>query len=205
MARSGETGAGLPAFYDDLDATLDAALACLAAGARDRTDPFHTPALASVGLDGGPRARTVVLRGWDAGERVLRIHTDRRAAKAAELAANPAVALHVYDPARKLQLRLAGAASQHADDAGAAAAWAATQPMSRLCYQVVDPPGAPVADPRAVAFDAAATGDGADHFMVLRIAVARIEWLYLAHEGHRRAAFEWDAAAARWAGRWLVP
>ncbi len=197
--------ADLPAFYDDLDASVTEALACLAAGVGDRRDPFHTPTLATVGLEGTPKLRTVVLRGWDADARILRIHTDRRSPKAAELAANPAAAVHVYDPARKLQLRLDGTATLHADDAAAGAAWDATRPMSRICYQVTGAPGSPVDGPAAVAFDADATGEGADHFLVLRIAISRIEWLYLAHEGHRRAAFAWDDGARRWAGQWLVP
>ena len=199
------TAANLPAFYDDLDSTLAEAIACLAAGVRDRRDPFHTPTLASIGLDGAPKVRTVVLRGWDADTRTVRVHTDRRTPKVAELRANPATAVHMYDARRKLQLRLGGTVSLHADDAPAAKAWAATRAMSRLCYQVTRTPGSRVSDPADVASDADATGQGVDHFLVLNIVVSQIEWLYLAHAGHRRAAFGWDGDAGRWAGHWLVP
>jgi hypothetical protein len=30
-----------------------------------------------------------------------------------------------------------------------------------------------------------------------------MEWLYLAHQGHRRAEFVWQDGD--WQGRWLVP
>ena len=41
------------------------ALRLLARGAADRRAAFHTPTLSTVGLDGRPRARTVVMRGLD--------------------------------------------------------------------------------------------------------------------------------------------
>ena len=43
------------------------------------------------------------------------------------------------------------------------------------------------------------------HFAVLLVEVQTIEWLYLAHDGHRRAIFDWDPDRNRWDGRWLVP
>lgn len=50
---------------------------------------------------------------------------------------------------------------------------------------------------------AEATADGAAHFAVLAARVARLEFLYLAHQGHRRARFTWNGGA--WQGEWLVP
>ena len=61
---------------------LDLAFAALAAGAADRHDAFHTPALASIGYDGAPALRTVILRRFDAAQRELQLHTDSRSPKA---------------------------------------------------------------------------------------------------------------------------
>ncbi|MGD9409624.1 MAG: pyridoxamine 5'-phosphate oxidase, partial [Thiohalocapsa sp.] len=55
-------------FYNDLDATFDQVWQRLGRGAVDRRSGFHTVQLASVGLDGAPRVRTVVLRGVARGE-----------------------------------------------------------------------------------------------------------------------------------------
>ncbi len=82
-----------------LEGALHAAFGRLAEGARDGRSPFRTPALATLGRDGAPQLRTVVLRGFDPAARSLSIHTDRRSAKVAELAADPRAALHVYDAA----------------------------------------------------------------------------------------------------------
>jgi pyridoxamine 5'-phosphate oxidase len=74
-----------PALADDLSLTLEEAWSRLTGGVRDRRSPFHTPAIATIGLDGRPRMRTVVLRGADAGQGVLRFHTDLRGGKVAEI------------------------------------------------------------------------------------------------------------------------
>ncbi len=194
--------ADLPDFYNDLDKTLDAAWSVLTRGAKDRKAPAHTPVLATNG-DGAPRVRTVVLRGCDRDARRLRFHTDRRSHKVAEIETDPAGAVLVYDPGRKIQLRLDCQLAIHLDDGLARDAWAATRDFSRVCYKVIRAPGETVGDPREVLFSAEHSNDGADHFAVISAVVSRIEWLYLAAQGHRRAEFVWLDGG--WQGRWLIP
>ena len=76
----------------DLDDVLAESFRLLARGVADRRSPFHTPTLASLNADGAPSLRTVVLRGFDPARRELRVHTDARSAKLAELAAEPRAA-----------------------------------------------------------------------------------------------------------------
>lgn len=190
-----------PAFADDLAATRAEAFALLARGVADRRSPFHTPTLATIGLDGAPRARTLVLRGFDAATRSLRLHSDARSGKRAELMRDPRACLHLYDPGHQVQIRLEGQASLHRDDTVADAAWEASRPFSRLCYGIAPAPGTPVAEPPPAP---AEVGEGRAHFMALRLVFARMEWLWLAAAGHRRARFTWDGAGAEEA-TWLVP
>ena len=187
---------------DTLEETLAEAQRLLARGVADRRSPFHTPTLATITPAGEPSLRTVVLRGFDAEARRLRVHTDQRSAKYAELLAHPRAALHGYDAAAQVQIRLGGRIALHTTDAEAEAAWAGSHPGSRLCYAVAPGPGTPVAAPPAAprALDAAARG----HFAVLILHIESLEWLWLAAAGHRRARFTWDAAGARTAS-WLVP
>ena len=192
----------LPDFYADLDLTLRAAWSLLGRGAKDRKAPAHTPVLATL-RDGMPQLRTVVLRGCERETRRLRFHTDRRSPKVAEIEANPAGAVHVYDPKQKIQLRLDCQLSVHIGDDLAREAWAATRDFSRICYQVMQGPGEAVSDPREVPFSSDASNEGWDHFAVISALVTRIEWLYLAHQGHRRAEFRWQDGD--WHGRWLIP
>ena len=63
---------------------------------------MHTPSVATLGLDGRPRIRTVVLRDFDEGAGTLRFHTDRRSEKVSELARDPRIGVHFYDEAAKV-------------------------------------------------------------------------------------------------------
>lgn len=193
-----------PSYVDDLDETLRHAWASLARGVKDRRSPFHTPSVATIGLDGRPRMRTVVLRGVDPASRRLRFHTDLRALKVAEIARDPRVAVHGYDARAKLQIRLEGVASVHADDALAGDAWAGSRPMSRACYGVSPAPGSAVAagDAFRLPSDEAEIDAGRPNFSAVIVTVERIETLYLDHAGHRRAAFDLSAEPG---AAWLVP
>ncbi len=181
--------------------TLAWALALVARGVADRRHAFHTPVLATVGLDGAPQARTVVLRGLDPTTRQLRLHTDARAGKVAELDASPRASLLFYDAGAQLQLRLGGTATLHRDDAVADAAWAASRDFSRMCYAIQPAPGQPVALPPAAPLDSEA---GRPHFCAVILHLSRLESLHLAASGHRRARFDWDATGTL-SATWLVP
>jgi hypothetical protein len=194
----------VPAFRDDLEATLAEAWRLLARGVADRRHGFHHPVLATVGTDGRPRARTVILRSADAAGRTLRFHTDVRSDKVAELAREERVALHFYDAGAKVQVRIEGRCSLHADDTVAEMAWAQSRPMSRACYGTEPGPGLPI--PAADAFTLPGEGEtdaGRANFRAIVVSAESLEWLWLAHGGHRRALFRFGTAAAP--ARWLVP
>jgi hypothetical protein len=194
-------------FYDDLDGSLAEAWSRLVRGAADRRSTLHTVQIATVAPD-GPRVRTVVLRGADPAARTVRVHTDTRSEKAAQIVADPRVEICAYDQRAKIQLRLRGLATLHRDGAVAEAAWAATGPGSRVCYRAALGPGTAVAHPSEAdpAPDARAPADadrGRIVFAAVTVAVQRIDWLYLAARGHRRAGFAWTGTA--WQGHWLAP
>lgn len=189
-----------PAHAEDLRAVRDTAFALLARGVGDRRHPFHTPTLASIGLDGAPRARTLVLRGFDASARLIRLHSDRRSEKFAELTRDPRCAVHFYDPAGQIQIRLEGIASLHSEDVVAEAAWAASRPFSRMCYAIEPAPGTAIAAPPAAPQDEAA---GRPNFGVVLLHMHSLEWLWLAADGHRRARLDWLPGEER--ATWLVP
>jgi pyridoxamine 5'-phosphate oxidase len=190
-----------PAHADDLAETLAEAFRLLARGVADRRSPFHTPCLGTVDEAGAPSLRTVVLRGFDAERRCVRIHTDLRSAKAREVARMPAVMLHGYDSGAQVQLRLSGRATLHHDDATADEAWDRSRPFSRLVYAVPAAPGTPCATPPPAPADEAG---GRAHFAVMMLRFDRLEWLWLCAGGHRRASFTWTGAGAP-SSSWLVP
>ncbi len=189
-----------PGFADDLDETLAEAFRLLARGVADRRSSFHTPTLATIAADGAPSLRTLVLRGFDAPSRTLRLHTDARSAKFAELERDPRAALHGYDAGAHIQLRLTGEATLHSGDAEADAAWARATPNSRLVYAQEAAPGTALTDPALPPF----TGDARVHFATVALRFHSLEWLWLAASGHRRARFTWDGEA-RTGAEWRAP
>ena len=199
----GSSGEPMPAHYDNLDEALDAAWACLAAGASDRRSPLHTPSIASVDVEGFPAVRTVVLRAFDERSRNLSFHTDIRSQKCTEIARTPRIAVLFYDPDWKIQLRLSCAAQVHHGDEIAAESWRLSQPMSRVCYAQMLAPGAELRSPDSADPSSLAGAEAFDHFAVVRAEIVTLEWLYLAASGHRRAIFDWRSDEIRM--RWVVP
>ncbi|WP_372425612.1 pyridoxamine 5'-phosphate oxidase family protein [Salinarimonas chemoclinalis] len=195
-----------PAFATDLDEMRAHAWRQLARGVQDRRSPFHAPTVATIGLDGRPRLRTVVLRAVDPARARLRFHTDGRADKVAELARDDRIALHGYDPSGKLQIRVEGTAALHADDGPADEAWRASRMASRACYATRPAPGGRIVAPDA--FRLPENEDeilaGRAHFRAVEMHVHTIETLWLAHAGHRRARFTLRADGLGEAV-WLVP
>ena len=105
----------------------------LGRGVVDRRHGFHVPVIATLGLDGTPQARAVVLRRVIAEAGEIHCHTDLRSGKVAEISANPRVAWHFYDEGRKLQLRIAAVAEVMPDGPRADDAWSRSAVTSRRC------------------------------------------------------------------------
>ncbi len=181
----------------DLDAFLDDAWQLLGRGTVDSKSAANRPALATVGAE-GPEARTVVLRAAHRAAGTLDVHSHRLAGKVAELRADPRGALHVWDAKRSVQMRLAGLATVHVEDAEARAAFDALPEHGRTIYAVTPKPASEVAAPSVPEFDA----DPWPGFALIRLTLERIELLHLGRERHSRAVYE---RSAGWAGRWLVP
>ena len=196
---SDRTDEPFPDHHNDLAATLKFAWQMVGRGVQDRRSAFHTPVLATHSAD-GPQARVLVLRAFDLATRTLTFHTDTRSAKLPELAHDNRVALTFYDAARKVQLRLGGIATVHANDALSHQRWAAARPSSLRCYLGAQP-GAVSAAPTS-GLPAQVEGREPEwqelavaepNFAVLQIATQRMEWLHLHTRGQRRALFSWSA------------
>ena len=84
----------VPAFPDhDLDAIAGFAWAELVNAATDRDSQLRHAQLATIGAQGWPQSRTVILRHADAVRREVGFHTNRRSSKVAEMVAQTPVAL----------------------------------------------------------------------------------------------------------------
>ena len=199
-----------PDHHNDLAATLKFARQMVGRGVQDRRSAFHTPVLATHSTE-GPQARVLVLRAADVAARTLTFHTDTRSAKLPELALDNRAAVTFYDAARKVQLRLSGLVSVHANDALSRQRWAAARPSSLRCYLGAQP-GVASAEPTS-GLPVHVEGREPDlqeleiaeqNFAVLQVTVQRMEWLHLHTRGQRRAEFVWvnsvkgDGCSMQW-------
>lgn len=184
----------------------------LAAAAVNARDEWHLPVIASIGLDGRPEARTVVLRSVDPVARTLSFHTDRRSPKVREIERSGRLAWAFYERTTKTQVRASGVTTVHATDELADAAWARTTLSSRRCYLAPHAPTKTLEDwhpnlpdgLHAARPDAETSEEGRDNFALVRTRIDRLERLELHHDGHLRAAWDWGVDGAAQA-RWLAP
>lgn len=200
-------------FYDDLDLSLAEAERLIAEGASNRNSPAHCPVVATIDANARPTQRVMILRELDWQARLLRFHTDIRTEKARELEANSDTSILFYHPHAKIQLRLQGSARTEVESEIAARAWASSTNFARRCYLAEAAPG-DKADAPSSGLPKEIEGCQPDesqllparaNFAVLLFNFDRIEWLYLANSGHRRARWRWDSISRSWDGCWLVP
>ena len=161
--------------------------------------PWHLPALVTTSQQ-GPDARTVVLRAVTRPGFELMAFSDRRAAKVAELERHPRAVWLFYDPQQRVQLRAYSEVRLHSGDAVSDTYWHRVPPASRRNYLTLEAPGTPVSSLHSEWVQDSA---GLDRFTVIVGRVYRLDWLWLAPHGHRRAGFTREGD--RWHGSWLVP
>jgi hypothetical protein len=198
---------------DDHDEIIAHIWQQLRRGANDRRHGFHTLTVANALPDGGVTQRVMVLREADTNARLLRFHTDMRAAKCDMIGNESPISLLAYDAKGKTQLRIKAYGRIEQNSECADAAWQKTAPFSRRCYLANPAPGtvsqSPISglpsDLEGVEPTIERSEEGRKNFALLMTEIYEIEWLYLAHTGHRRAVFTYAAETESWSGKWLVP
>ncbi|MDX1580708.1 MAG: pyridoxamine 5'-phosphate oxidase family protein [Alphaproteobacteria bacterium] len=173
---------------------------------------FYTPVMANISSDGAPWARTIVLRHATPAGRKLAFFTDARSAKAGQIETGSPLCVVFYDRELALQLRAFGAAKVHHRDDEARRAWQSARPSSRRYYRVDPGPDgllkAPASGLSEADYEAGMSEEalepGFENFMLIRMQVDRLDWLFLGMEGNRAARFEWDGRGDL-SATWRVP
>jgi pyridoxine/pyridoxamine 5'-phosphate oxidase len=162
----------------------------------DRHHAWRTPVLATVGCDGLPNARTVVLRKVDVNQQTLCVYTDARSAKVIELAKEPKAVFAFWSARLNWQLRVKVAISVTTEGPELQALWQRVQQSASAAdYMSPEAPGTE----RPEAYRIADTRSGGHHFALLSASVLETDWLELGQSGHRRARLSADT----W--QWLIP
>jgi pyridoxamine 5'-phosphate oxidase len=169
-------------------------------GVSDRKHGFHHPTVATIGLDGRPKSRVMILREAIRSAKTLRLHADIRTEKWGELAKAPAISVTLYDETHRVQLRVEGEAKRHTQDEVARDGWIASQPMSRVGYGSTPGPGAVIEKPDQFVLPPKQemTEIGYENFGVIIVTVQAIEWLLLKQGQNRRAKLDLVEHTAQW-------
>ena len=132
---------------------------------------YWTPTLATLGGDGLPQARTVVLREihkcFDTRKITFTFHTDTRSKKWAELQQNPRSSLHFYCPKRRWQMRIGGSVNLIQDEEKRQEIWVKTSPSSKEIYRLASAPGTPQESTKQAMSFVNSSKDGFTNFGVI--------------------------------------
>lgn len=184
--------------------TVDEVWRQLVRAGADRRHPWRVVAFCTQGSE-RPAARSVILRRVSVGERKLLFYTDARSGKVAELAACPRVALLMWDPGHRQQLRVDGIASLEHDATVVGQHWAAVPEAARRDYAGVSAPGAAASNAAADGSTAIDLATARRHFSVVKVQVQSMDFLQLDRDAHHRGRYDWDGDLGEWRVQPLVP
>ena len=163
---------------------------------QDRHHEWRTPVLTTVGLNGLPNGRTVVLRRADADTRLLNIYTDRRSPKALELKNNPQAQFVFWSTRLSWQLRVRTKVQVLTTGPFVESLWQQVRHSKAASdYMAYAAPGEVFSSENSLS----STENEETYFAVLQAEVVELDWLELSRSGHRRAKFSGDT----W--RWVSP
>ena len=191
----------LPDSYSHIDETLDSAKLILSEAVSNTKTLFHTPVVSTM-YENKIVSRVMVLREFNFDKKILRFHTDNRAAKIDNLTKNPSSTVIGYDADLKIQIKMQGHAKVHIDDEVAKIAWNESTPRSKKCYSVKGGSSKKIENPGDYDITNFEVEDGYQNFAVIIFNFLSLEFLYLKSSGHRRALHDWYDD---YSSTWLVP
>ena len=191
----------LPNLYKNIDETLESAKLILSEAVPNTQTLFHTPVVSTI-HENKIVSRVMVLREFNFDKKILRFHTDNRAAKIDNITKNSSSTVIGYDPDLKIQIKMQGHTEVHIDDEVAKMAWNESTPRSKKCYSVKGGSTKEIEDPQDYDIQDFIVEDGYKNFAVLIFKFQSLEFLYLKSSGHRRAIHKWDDNQT---STWLVP
>lgn len=154
---------------------------------KDRHHAWKRPAFATIGLDGNPQVRTIVLRHANQSLSTLYAYTDLRSPKCEEISKCNRAQLAFWSERLRWQLRVSLDASIHRHGDLVDSAWASvSQSKSSKDYLGNQSPGTLMSSNKFNdEFLSEATPN--HHLAVLSFKVTSMDWLELGKDLHRRA------------------
>lgn len=185
-----------PSWSTDLAQLFNTAWAVLLPQKIDRRVDARLAMLATIGADGAPEARGVVLRAADPARGTVDIFTDAATPKCAEIDADPRVALTLWREDVLVQIRMRGTMAVIEGDL-ALEAWAGLPDRALPDYGVTPAPATPIPEAGSYLRD-----PNAARLAILRLTVETMDVVSLQRPIHTRALFE---RRDGWRGQWRAP
>lgn len=179
-------------------------------GAVSAKHPFHNPSIATINGDFA-EIRTVVLRKVIPEAKTLIFHTDYRSPKINQIKINNKISWLFYDAKSRIQLRVKTVAIIHHNDEFSLKRWDESRLESKKCY-LVHPAPSTWAElptdglPEHISYSnltEESVALGYENFAVINNITTEIDWLFLNHDGHRRAKFIFSEHEVE--KYWLIP
>lgn len=160
---------------------------------------FTLSFLGTIGLEGQPRMRAVILRQFHQAQQQLCFATNIHSAKIPEIRRHPQVALTSYDAGSSIQLRMEGHADIVKDRVCRQRAWRSLAAHSQELYASTNIPGTPLQND-----DAGRNSDLASSFARFAWVSVKLEWLdWLDLSDNQRWQFK--RRGDQWHGGDVVP
>lgn len=157
-----------------------------------RKGSWRTAVLATLG-ESGPDARTIIIREYQ--WPWLTFYSDARTSKVADLKRDPTACAVIYDPKKRVQVRLKGQATVLTSGPEVDQAIASLGSRAQADYNSILAPGSKIESDSLARKSADAL-----NFALIKMELSELDCLLLRTEGHSRAVF-----SAPDTGSWLVP
>jgi len=176
-------------------------------GVTNTKSAFHYPIISTIDKNGYPSSRTVVLREIHKENNIISFNTDIRSKKWLEIKNNNKISVSIYEPNKKIQIRIIGLAILNYKNKIWESAWDSTPSMSRECYSTPYPPSTAISKPEDIDTSLKKIkNEDLEKYKVnfgrIDIHIKSVDWLYLIHSGHRRTKFELSKNISM---SWLAP
>lgn len=176
-------------------------------GANSAKHAFHCPSIATIN-HGLPEIRTVVLRKVIEEKCTLFFHTDYRSPKIKQIKENNVITWLFYDTIAGVQLRIKTFATIHYNNEITQKLWNEAKLTSLKCYLANLAPATKInfaSDglPNSFNLSDENIAPGYTNFAVIENVVKDMDWLFLNHDGNRRAKFIYEDNEIK--KYWVIP
>lgn len=196
--------------FDNTEDFLHDSWHLLIKSAARRKGDYQKPSVSTLGNNGFPQQRIVVLRDVDLSDRLLTFFTDARSEKVKELEETPRLSWLFWDKRKKVQIRMAGNAFTEQGTDRCRGYWDNLPVQGRASYALLTAPGTAQEDDSVPLpeywnkdIDLEKTAYAFKNFMVVTCQVETADLLHLHHEGHQRALYQYQDN--QWNGHWAAP